>query len=361
MTNPNDIYPDGSAPLSDRERAVLRLVVKSFIDTAGPVGSRYLAKHSSLGLSSASIRNTMSDLEDLGYLDHPYTSAGRVPTVMGYRAFVNQLMETKQLTPSEKRRLRIRLEQLLGDTEELLRQSSRLLGQLTNLMGVVLTPRLSTGVLERLEVVPLSSTRAMFIISIHGGLVRTIVLHVETQLNRRDLDEVVGLLNERLVGLTLEEIRQTCHERVRDIDDRRTGVVQLVLNETPHLFSDAGEGRRIRVGSTQDILQQPEFQEPSELRCLIELLEDGDTMIHLLEEQRGEDDPSGRAYVTIGSENSAQRIDPDKVDRFSVVTAHYQLGSSVGTVGVIGPTRMDYARVISLVENMAALLNQTND
>ncbi|PSQ90465.1 MAG: hypothetical protein BRD30_04700 [Bacteroidetes bacterium QH_2_63_10] len=124
--------------LSDRERAILRLVVEEFIDEAGPVGSRSLAKESSLDLSAASIRNTMADLEDMGYLDHPYTSAGRVPTRMGYRTFVDELMDTPELTPVERQVLKMRLEQLVSDTDELLRESTRLLSKLSNLLGIAL-------------------------------------------------------------------------------------------------------------------------------------------------------------------------------------------------------------------------------
>lgn len=208
---------DPAAPLNAREREILRLVVESFIDTAGPVGSRFLARRYPIGLSPASIRNTMSDLEEMGYLDHPYTSAGRIPTDLGYRTFVDALMEVPKLTPDECRLLERRVRQVSNDPEELWRESTRLLGQLSHLLGVVLTPRLSTGVLERLEVVPLSSTRAMFVLSVRGGLVRTILAELPSELSRRDLELVVALLNERLAGLTLATVRNTCAQRLQDV------------------------------------------------------------------------------------------------------------------------------------------------
>jgi heat-inducible transcriptional repressor len=137
--------------LSEREREILRLVVQSFIETAGPVGSRFLARRFPLGLSPASIRNTMSDLEEGGFLEHPYTSAGRVPTDSGYRLFVADLMSSHELSAAEKKAIRSVLDELVTDTEQLLRETSRLLGKLTNLLGLVLSPRLSAGILERLE------------------------------------------------------------------------------------------------------------------------------------------------------------------------------------------------------------------
>lgn len=344
--------------LTEREREILRLVVTHFIETAGPVGSRYLAKHSNIGLSPASIRNTMSDLEAYGYLEHPYTSAGRVPTELGYRAFVDGLMETPALSAAEKQMLVAELERLVGDTDGVLRETSRLLGRFSNLLGVVLSPKLSTGILERMEVVPLSSSRVMFVVSVQGGLVKTIVLEMQSELRRDDLDRVVDLLNERLAGLPLEEIRRTYEARVRDLQDAdRDGIVRLVLKEGALLFSDPAEARRLQVAGTQHLIQQPEFQEPDDLRRLIAMLEDEDFVVHLLED-RQVDTAGGpcRAVISIGRE-----LSDEKAERYAIVSARYQIGQTVGTLGVIGPMRMNYARMVALVENMATFLTRPEE
>lgn len=327
--------------------------MRSFIDTAGPVGSRYLARHYPIGLSPASIRNTMSDLEALGYLGHPYTSAGRMPTEMGYRAFVDELMASPELSAAEKKLLKAQLDQIMGDTEELLRESSRLLGQMSNLLGVVLSPRLSKGVLERLEVVPLASSRVMVVISVRGGFVKTIVLEVEATFKRRDLDRIVSMLNERLAGLRLEEIRHSFAKRTRDLNDEGTGIVRLILDESASLFSEPAEGR-LTYSGTQQIISQPEFQEMADVRNLIDIIENEGYVVQLLEGQHPEfPRHPGKAVVSIGSENSDQRA-----DKYSIVTAHYQVGDTTGTVGILGPMRMDYERVVALVENMATLLSR---
>jgi heat-inducible transcriptional repressor len=346
--------------LTERDRSILRLVVKSFVATAGPVGSRFLSTRYQLGLSPASIRNTMSDLEAKGYLDHPYTSAGRVPTERGYRAYVDELMEQIQLPPGERDMLKAHLAESASDTESLVRESSRLLGQLANLLGVAISPRLATGVLERLEVVPLSSERAMFVISVRGGLIRTIILHVDSELSRSALDRVVVLLNERLSGLTLEEIRRTCRDRVSDIQTDGTGLVQLLMDASSMLFSEPPEGRRIELGGAPNMLSQPEFQQPDELRDLIKLVDDEAAVLGLVEGQFVAERAVGAARVRIGSENPNSDTG-DSVARYSVVTAPYQRHNMRGTIGVIGPTRMDYARVVSLVEGMAALLSWSLD
>ena len=346
---------DGRPPLSDRERNILRLVVEEFVDSAGPVGSRSLAKEGSLDLSAASIRNTMADLEDMGYLDHPYTSAGRVPTRMGYRTFVDDLMDTPELTEVEREMLKMRLARLVKDTDELLRESTRLLSKLSNLLGIALSPRLSTGVLDRLDIVPLSGERLMFVMSVRGGVVKTIVLEFESDLDRSEIDRVVSLLNERLAGLTLQEIRDTHEERVRDLPDR-TGLVELVVDEAPVLFSEPEEGR-LEFKGTENILTQPEFQEPDDVRRLIQIIEDEDRVVQVLEELF-ESDPNAMGQVTI---RIGGRSDEEEMDAYSIVTSPYRIGGTVGTLGVIGPTRMDYPRAVALVENAAHVINRSGE
>lgn len=330
-------------------------MVHSFISTAGPVGSRFLAKQYPLGLSPASIRNTMSDLEEYGYLDHPYTSAGRIPTELGYRTFVDELMDAPSLSAVEKQLLRNEIERLMGDPDGVLRESSRMLGKLSSLLGVVLSPRLDNGVLERLELVPLSTSRVMFVLSVRGSLVKTIILELETSYTRDDIDQIVSVLNERLAGLTLEEIRATYTERVADIQSEARGVVRLILRRAPVLFEDASGGRRVEFAGTQNILRQPEFQEPDELERMIEMLEDSDFVVQLLEESDDGSSTPGLVRIAIGRENAGE-----KAERYSVISARYRMGDTVGTVGVIGPTRMDYGRVVALVENMARLLSGSN-
>ncbi len=346
---------DGRPPLSDRERTILRLVVEQFVDSAGPVGSRSLAKDSSLDLSAASIRNTMADLEDMGYLDHPYTSAGRVPTRMGYRTFVDELMDTPELTEVEREMLKMRLARLVKDTDELLRESTRLLSKLSNLLGIALSPRLSTGVLDRLDIVPLSGHRLMFVMSVRGGVVKTIVLECEADLERPQVDRVVSLLNERLAGLTLQEIRETHEERVKDLRDQ-TGLIELIVDEAAVLFSEPEEGR-LEFKGTENILTQPEFQEPDDIRRLIQIIEDEDHVVQVLEDLF-ESDPNAVGQVTIRIGGNSEE---EEMDAYSIVTSPYRIGDTVGTLGVIGPTRMDYPRAVALVENAAHVINRSGD
>jgi heat-inducible transcriptional repressor len=342
-----------SADLSERERDILRLIVQHFIASAGPVGSRSLARDYNLDLSPASIRNTMSDLEDMGFLGQPHTSAGRVPTELGYRAFVDELMDPPALSPVERQALKAQLAQLMSDTEELLRRSTRLLGQLTNLLGLALSPSLASAVLDRLEAVPLSGGRVMVVLSFASGLVKTVVVRFKAGVARADLDRVVSTLNERLAGLTLDAIRETHAERLAGLDDA-TGLVDLVVREADVLFSEPVQ-RRLRHGGTQNILAQPEFQEPDEFRQLIEVIEDEDVIAQVLDDlsRATATEDAAAVAIRIGSES-----DVENLSRYSLVIAPYRVGHSVGTLGVIGPTRMNYARAVALVESMAAVVSR---
>lgn len=341
--------------LTPREREVLASVVQRFIDTAAPIGSRVLADQ--FELSSASIRATMGTLERAGYLGHPHTSAGRVPTDQGYRAYVDDLMDVSGLSTDEAELLRASVRRRLGDLDAVARETSRLLGRLAGLLGVVVTPRLSTGVLERIEVVQLSSSRVLFVLALHGGLARTLTAEADADLSPAHLDGVVRRLNERLAGLTLAEIRRTGAERVQDLaPDDRSGLVRLVLRDASALFQEAAPERRAQIGGAHHLVAQPEFSRPELVRDVVELAENEEVVVHLLERPALVDPASPeRSVVLIGREVAHPG------GAYSVVTAPYHVGGAEGAVAVIGPTRMDYARAVALVEFVAGLLSRTPD
>ena len=338
--------------LTARERDVLRRVVQHFIDTAAPVGSKALAE--AVELSSASVRTTMRDLEEAGYLGHPHTSAGRVPTEQGYRMYVDDLMDVTGLSPREAALLRESVRRRLGDLEAVARDTSRVIGRLSQLLGVVLTPSLATGVLERIEVVPLGTTRVLFVLAIEGGLARTVTAEVDVEVRPDAVDAVVQRLNERLAGHTLDEIRRTGADRVQDLAaDDRTGIVRVVLRDGKALFREAAPARRAAIGGAQHLVAQPEFAEPEWVQDVVELVENEDVVVHLLEKPRLLDGDPDRALVLIGRE--VERGRPGG-PAYSVVTAPYRLAGGVGAVAVLGPTRMDYGRAVGLVEYVARLL-----
>ncbi|MGA9116304.1 MAG: heat-inducible transcriptional repressor HrcA [Bacteroidota bacterium] len=331
--------------LSDRERTVLRCVVHDFIETAAPVGSRSISKHheDELGLGPASIRNIMSDLEEQGYIRHPHTSAGRVPTDMGYRFYLDSLMELERLSDQDRNAIQENLD-TAEDPEAVLRESSRLLCEISRQLCVVTPPHLSAGVFEKLELVQITSSRIMVIMSVKAGLVRTIMLEAASEIPRQKLDGVSRFLNERLSGLTIREIRETLADRVADARSEETGLIRLFIDSVDKLFVN-NPAERPHIAGAEKVIEQPEFTNPEDFRSVIELINNEEIIIHVLEKTEAR---PNEVRVVVGRENEDEKLRP-----YSVVAAGYAAGDVGGTIGVIGPKRMPYARVIPLVEYVA--------
>ena len=331
--------------LNDREQTILRYVVQDFIDTATPVGSRYISKRheDALGLSSASIRNVLSDLELMGYVHHPHTSAGRMPTDMGYRFYLDRLIELARISADEEQAIRRTLDPT-ENPEDVLKECSRLLGKISHQLCIVTAPELSSGIFEKLELVQVMPSRIMVIISIKSGLVRTIMMDVGSEFPRDKLDELSRFLNERLSGLTIKQIRESFVERVRDRSSDDTGLIQLFIDSVDKLFVTPAVAR-YHVGGAEQIIEQPEFMNPRDFRSVIELINDQEILVHVL---RKHDTGKDEVRVTIGREHEDGKLEP-----YSVITARYSIGDVTGSIGVLGPKRMPYDRMIPLVDFVA--------
>lgn len=335
--------------LTERERSVLQAVVQSYIQTAEPAGSRTLAKVFPLGVSAATIRNTMSDLEHRGYLSHPHTSAGRVPTDRAYRVYVDSLIWASSVSPVAEDTLRRELGASRTVVEDILRKAAQVLGVLTQELGVAVGRPLDSGVLERLELVQVSGERMLLVLVLRGGAARTIFVEVTSQLPRDVVASVSGVLNERLCGLTLEEIRRTLRERLRDT---RSGsseqeLLNVFVEEAEQIFDASAGSSDVVLGSAQVLAEQPEFHSNEQMRALLELTEHKDVLRQALSARR-----APGLSVTIGGEN----LDP-KLSHFTIVTSTYHSGGLSGVIGVMGPTRMSYHKVIALVEYTSRLMS----
>lgn len=335
--------------LSDRERTVLRYVVHDFIETAVPIGSRYISKRheDELGLSAATIRNVMSDLEYLGYINHPHTSAGRIPTDLGYRFYLDALMQRETVSVAEKQQIKENLS-AADEDDEVFKQSSKLLSKISHQLCVVTSPYLSRGIFERLELVQISSTRLMVIISLQLGLVRTLMMDVASEIPRDKLDGLARFLNERLSGLTLDQIRESFADRVRDRQDEDSGLIRLFIDSVDKLFL-SNKAEKLHIAGTDVIVDHPEFENPKNFRSVIELINNEEIIIHVLEKRT---QPSG-INVTIGQENQ-----DEKLKDYSLITAKYSVGNVTGSIGIIGPTRMAYAKTIPLVDYVAQTISE---
>jgi heat-inducible transcriptional repressor len=342
--------------LNEREHHVLEAVIRTYVETAEPAGSRTLTRRFQLGVSPATVRNTMSDLEEKGYLYHPHTSAGRIPTDRAYRFFVDSLIGRPRLTEAEQEAIR---QELVGvrdrsAVERLLNHAAQVLGLLTQELGIAIAPRLDTAVLERLELLPLSEAKVLLVLALRAGGVRTIYVDVPAALSPAALGEVGRVLNERLAGLTLREIRATLPARLRDSlpadDPAASDLLNIFLHSAEEWFgSPAGPEADVLLGRASVLAGQPEFSSGERLKGLIELVERRDLLKSVLGERLG----ARGLQVTIGEEHGNSTLAD-----FTVVTSEYRVGELRGVIGVIGPTRMPYDRVIAFVENTSALVSE---
>ena len=335
--------------LNEREKTILRHVIQQFILTASPVGSRNITKKYEVGLSPASVRNIMSDLEEAGFIDHPHTSAGRIPTDKGYRFYVDSLMDIQQLKNSEKVFIREKLEEGL-ETDDVLRISSALLSKITKQLACVSYPKLDTGILEKIQIVSLSSTRILVVISVKSGQVKTITLELSSDIEDSKILPVQTLLNERLAGLTFSEIRKTFNERFRDVvDDDDNAIMRLFYDSVDKIFKDVIKRENIVISGAKNIIRQPEFENPERFQSIIELIEDRDIIVHILE-KTGD---SNEIFISIGSEN-----EDIKLNDYSYITKEYKFGDTNGTLGIIGPKRMEYSKIVSIVDYMSKMISE---
>jgi heat-inducible transcriptional repressor len=347
-----------SEELSRRERRVLEAVIQSYVETAEPAGSRTLSRRFGLGVSPATIRNTMSDLEEKGFLFHPHTSAGRVPTSKAYRAYVDALLVQPHVLPPEMGRL---AEEISGVTsgsaiETILRRAAQTLGVLTQELGVALGPRFDLSVLRRLDLVRLSTERLLMVLTLDGGTMRTVYVEVPGEIADSALATVTTVLNDRLAGLPLSQIRTSLADRLRDsgVTPQASELLNIFVQEAEQLF-DAGPALTdgaVVLGQASVLADQPEFSAADRMRRLIELTDRPETLVDAI---RKHGKASG-VSITIGAEHSDPRL-----DEFTVVTAAYHAGPLTGVIGVIGPTRMSYEKVIALVSHTSQLLSDYLD
>jgi heat-inducible transcriptional repressor len=335
-----------SQELTERQKEILRYVVCNYIVTTRPVASRYIARHEELGLSPASIRNTLADLEELGYITQPHLSAGRIPTDKGYRFFVDWLVELQPLSSGEKGDIRSRLGEA-NEADEVLHETAKILGVISHQLSIVSAPHLTMAVLAHLELISVSSNKIFVILTVRSGIVKTITMEVTSEISQERLSAISGLLNERLSGLTLEAIRDTFALRVKDFRDEKTGIIDMFIRSADKIFDDAPERERLHISGTRSLVEQPEYGDPDNVRSIIELINNEGKLASVIE-RNDRVVARGGISVSIGTEHG-----DDRLKNYSVVMSVYTVDELRGTIGVIGPKRMNYAKVIPLVNYLA--------
>ncbi len=340
-----------SRELNGRERQVLGIIIQAYVVTATPVGSRYIAQNFNMGFSDATIRNVMAELESEGYISQPHTSAGRIPTDKGYRYYVDLIMTFQSLGEREKKKIEENLSiDRKGTSSDVLLSAVKVLGTISRQLSVVLSPTLSNATFEKLDLVLLSSTRMMVIISIQSLFVKTIVMELDLELSRQTVNEVVDVLNQRLTGLTLAEIRRSIARRLSDcVCD--SALKNLIVRSAGTLFDESPVFERLYISGTEYIVDQPEFKQPEKVRELITMIDDKFSMAKLVENIG----PTRMDItISIGKENCERHAED-----LTIVSAPYYVGNMVGKLGILGPKRMDYEHAVRVLNYMADSLSAT--
>ena len=337
--------PVESPALNERALILLKTLVERYITDGQPVGSRALSKYSGLDLSPASIRNVMADLEEMGFIASPHTSAGRVPTARGYRFFVDTLLTIKPLDNVEISQLEGQLH--AENTQKLVISASQVLSDLTHFAGVVMTPRRSAG-FRHIEFLKLSDSRILLILVTPEGDVQNRILLTEKRYTPSELVEAANILNQNYAGLTFEDIRRRIREELKQLTADMTRLMTAALEAGSQAASESAE--EVVISGEANLLDSQDLSSNMvNLRKLFELFDRRTGLLQLLE-------ISNRAQgvqIFIGGEAGVAPL-----DECSVITAPYEVdGQVVGTVGVIGPTRMAYERVIPIVDITAKLLS----
>ena len=335
--------------LSERKLKILQAIISDYVKTAEPVGSRTLSKKNELGISPATIRNEMSDLEEMGYLTHPHTSAGRVPSDKAYRLYVNDMMEKKELTVSEKNSIANRLSANVSEFEKTIRHAANILSEITNLTSFVMTPSQDEDLLKYINILPVDESTVVLMIVSESGKVSNTALRLQTQFTEEDLQLLAKTMTYNYKGKKLSEVLK--NNIIESLHTDIEAIGKLAENIMPDFMRtlESMLDVNLYMDGLTNIFNLPEYNDFQKAKGLLELLDKKEDFTkRIIERDDG-------ILVTIGEENC-----DDNMNDCSLITATYHVdGKLVGKIGVIGPTRMKYGEVTSLMEFVTDNLNDT--
>lgn len=335
--------------ISTRNKQILTSLINEYILTAEPVGSRSLAKKYNINLSSATIRNVMSDLEDMGLLHQPHTSAGRIPTERAMRFYVDSILKVKRLSAPEKNRIRKKYQFSELEASDIIKQTSEVLSVLSHHMSVVSAPKIIGTILKHIEFIKISKNRILVIFVSQSGFVQNRIIEDQDDIPQDELDKHNNYLNETLVGISLEEVSAKIEDEIK----KEKIMYDQLLSKALELSKKA-LGKEFKpelyIEGQVNLLECPEFSEVEKMKTLLHALEEKNLLVNLLTKAR---DAEG-VQIFIGSEAQL----PD-MQTLSIITSPYRYGKNVvGALGIIGPTRMNYLKLIPIVEYSAQLVTE---
>ncbi|MDD3393296.1 MAG: heat-inducible transcriptional repressor HrcA [Anaerotignum sp.] len=328
--------------LNDRKVQILQAIINDYIETAEPVGSRTIAKKYNLGISSATIRNEMSDLEEMGFIMQPHASSGRIPSDLGYRLYVDHLMQKRELSFDEQKYLQSVISRDISQIDYLMEETAKIISALTSYTTFISEPVGQRARIKQIRLLPLDMTSVLLVIVTEDNFMKNHVIKMGTVPDEDTIFEISMYLNRAFQGCALQQIDQTILSILQLELGEYKGLLKPILNALKSTM-EAAEKVQLHMSGTKNILAFPEFSDISKAKSLFQTLEEKDVLTSMLEESKCND-----LQILIGSENTVQSMKD-----CSVITATYKLSDDTrGTIGIVGPTRMDYSQVISVLNGM---------
>ena len=335
--------------LNERGRLILEAIIEDYIESAEPIGSRSVTRRHQMGLSPATVRNVMADLEEMGYLISPHTSAGRIPTGKGYRFYIDSLLQVRQLTVQEQKKLEQQYRFKGLRIEELLQEAGKALSAISSYTGIVMAPRLATTVFRHIEFIRLSQGKILVVFVSQTGLVQNKIIEPEESISQEELEKITNYLNHTLTGKTIQEIK----EKILDEMSQEKSLYNQLLKRAFQLSGEALKdemGGQVFIEGASNIMEQPEFFDLEKMKRLFKTFEQKSLLIDLLDRSQQADG----VQIFIGSSTEYTEI-----EGCSLITSSYSnRQGTIGTLGVIGPNRMPYSMVIPIVDYTAKLVSQ---
>ncbi|MGI6151454.1 MAG: heat-inducible transcriptional repressor HrcA [Christensenellales bacterium] len=333
--------------LDERKLRILRTIIDDYVMTATPIGSRTISKRSELGLSSATIRNEMSDLEEMGFLEQPHTSAGRVPSEKAYRFYVDTMMKAGKLSEEEIAYMRSYFNTRMTEAEEVVAGTAKLLSDLTDYTAMVMSPELNAIIVKHIQLVPVTSGRALAVIVTDAGLVRDSFITIPPSCTPRDLERLSNMVTARVKNMPLHEAVEALKRGAGEEMEEQRSYFTSIADAIAHDISREAS-RGVILGGATNLLKHPEYLDLEKAGSMLAVFETKEQLYRILSKAA-----KMEFTVTIGSENELPEMQSS-----SVVTATYKIsGKPVGSFGVIGPIRMDYAKVVTVLNQMGKTLS----
>lgn len=332
--------------LDERKIRILQAIIDDFISTAEPVGSRTIARKYNLGVSSATIRNEMSDLEEMGYLEQPHTSAGRIPSDKAYRFYVDRLMKVKSLKKEETENIKQLYRNKISQIEQVICNTAKILSDITNYTSIVLAPQMNSIVIKHIQLVPIDNRLALLVIVTNAGILKDTVVKIPEDIDADYLNRISNILNKLYKNKSFGQVNLDDLAGVRKEFARNSSLLDTLIDALSDNYSKADKD--IYYGGTTNIFNFPEYQDVVRAKSFLNLLEEKELLYKLLSNVE-----SDGVTVSIGTENPYEEL-----RECSIVSATYKIGDRVlGSIGIIGPTRMEYSKAISAMDYMAKTLS----